>query len=170
MKLLYFITAIILLTTSCKKTEVKDFEKAGNRLKGIWTVKQINIHTTDTAGNVIADSSQMNRGTVTFAAGDPSGVGADFFDHADFTGPCATSDLVLYFSNVAAGQGFTNGWSLEYDADPDDLRVQFWAESPGGSYHISVNHSYSGGAQQWFYVIQPTGLNRRIFYTWTLVK
>jgi hypothetical protein len=64
-----------------------------------------------------------------------------------------------------------NGWSLTYDADPEDLRVQFWGVTAGGSYHRSINHSFSGNdSQQLFYVVQPPFLNKRIFYTWKLHK
>jgi len=164
-------SVLVLLFASCKKTETKQLEKAGDRLVGTWTVKSIQTRTTDTLGTTILDSTATGQGTIVFARGDKNAIGAGYFDHADFTGPCATSDLVLYFRNVAAGDALANGgWSLSWDADPDDLRVQFWGETGGGSYHNSVNHSYSGNTQLLYYVVQPLYQNKRIFYTWTLTK
>ncbi len=165
-----FAAISIAFFASCKKTETKQLEKAGDRMVGTWTVKSIQTHITDTMGNTLLDSTQTSQGTLVFARGDQSAMGAQFFDHADFTGPCSTSDLVLYFRNIDAGDAITNGWSLNWDADPDDLRVQFWGETAGGSYHNSLNHSYSGNTQLLYYVIQPLYQNRRIFYTWTLTK
>jgi hypothetical protein len=161
--------AFLLFSTSCKKTEIKDIEKAGDKLIGTWHVNSINTHTTDTLGNLIADSTVSNQGTVTFARGDKSLIGNGYFDHADFIGACATSDLVLYFSSVDAGDALAGGWSLNWDADPEDLRVQFWGVTGGGSYHLSLNHNFDGG-QQFFYVLHPIHQNRSIFYTWKMSK
>ncbi len=171
MKLFFpFLITTFVLMASCKKTITKDIEKAGSKLVGTWNVKQIDVRTTDTSGNLIDDTSYNDQGTIIFARGDKNALGSGYFDHADFTGPCATSDLVLYFRNVGAGDAITNGWSLSWDADPDDLRIQFWGETGGGSYHNNVNHSYSGSTQQLYYVIQPLYQNKRVFYTWTLSK
>jgi hypothetical protein len=162
-------TALLLLSASCKKTEIKDIEKSGDKLIGIWQVNSINTHTTDTLGNLIGDSTVNNQGTVTFTRGDKNAIGNGYFDYADFIGACANSQLVQYFSNVGAGDALAGGWQLIWDADPEDLRVQFWAETGGGSYHQAVNHSFDGG-QQFFYVVQPINQNRRIFYTWKMTK
>ncbi len=144
-------------------------EKAGDKLIGIWHVNSISTHTTDTLGNLISDTILINQGTVTFARGDKNAIGGQYFDHADFVGACANSDLVLYFSNVDAGDAITSGWSLSWDADPEDLRVQFWGEAAGGSYHSIVNHNFDSG-QQFFYVVQPLHQNKRIFYTWKMSR
>ena len=165
----YLLAAVLLLSASCKKTEIKDIEKAGDKLIGTWHVNSINTHTTDTLGNLIADSTVTNLGTIAFVRGDKSAIGAGYFDHADFLGACATSDMLLYFRNVGAGDALAGGWSLNWDGDPEDLRVQFWGETGGGSYHIVVNHNFDGG-QQFFYVVQPANQNRRIFYTWKMTK
>ena len=159
----------ILLTASCKKTEIKDIQKAGDELVGTWLVNSIETNITDTMGNPISDDAVTNQGTVTFVRGDKSASATQFFDHADFVGACANSDLVLYFSNVAAGDAITNGWSLEWDADPEDLRVLLWGETGGGSYHVTLNHNFDGG-QQFFYIVQPPYQNKRIFYTWKMTR
>ena len=164
-----FISSMLLLLGSCKKTEIKDIEKAGNKLIGVWRVNSISTHITDTLGNLISDTTVSNQGTVTFARGDKNGSASDYFDHADFVGGCANSDLLNYFRNVAAGDAIIGGWSLFWDADPEDLRVQFWGETGGGSYHVSLNHNFEGG-QQFFYVLQPVNQNRRIFYTWKMSR
>ncbi len=166
---LLLISAAIFMLGSCKKTEIKDIEKAGDKLIGLWQVNSISTRITDTLGNFISDITVSNQGTVTFARGDKNALAADYFDHADFVGPCATSDLILYFRNVAAGDAIANGWSLFWDADPEDLRVQFWGETGGGSYHMSLNHNFEGG-QQFFYVLQPVHQNKRIFYTWKMSR
>ena len=106
---------------------------------------------------------------MTFARGDKNALGAGYFDHADFIGACANSDLVLYFRNIGAGDALAGGWSLSWDADPEDLRVQFWGETGGGSYHVVVNHNFEGG-QQFFYVVQPPNQDKRIFYTWKMSR
>ena len=166
-----FALALLLCAASCKKQEIKDLEKAGNRLIGTWRVDEIGLHTTDTLGNTIGTDFVLTaQGDITFSYGDKSTIGGDYFDNADFTGPCAASELVQYFSIKAAGDAIPDGWRLTWDADPDDLRVQFWAESSGGSYHRSINHSYDGGGQQLYYVLQPLNQNRRLFYTWKLSR
>jgi hypothetical protein len=101
---LYF-ALICITSTSCKKSEVRDLEKAGSKLIGTWQVSEINVHITDTMGNLLQDSSTINQGTVTFAKGDATKLGIAYFDHADFAGPCAVAELVLYFRNVDAGYG-----------------------------------------------------------------
>ncbi len=168
---LFFAVVAIACSASCKKAETKQLQKAGDRMVGTWTVASIETRVTDTLGTTLVDSTATNQGTLVFGRGDQNAIGAGFFDYADFSGPCATSDLVLYFRNVAAGDPLANGgWSLSWDADPDDLRVQFWGETGGGSYHNSLNHSYNGNTQLLYYVVQPLYQNTRIFYTWTLTK
>ncbi len=164
------LAALTFLTVSCKKAAIRDVEKASKKLVGSWNVKKIEVRTTDTSGNLVQDTSYEDQGTVLFAYGDKNALGGGYFDHADFTGACALSDLVLYFRSIAAGDAIANGWSLSWDADPDDLRVQFWGITAGGSYHNSVNHSISGNTQKLWYVKQLTYQNKRIFYTWTLNK
>ncbi len=147
-----------------------DIEKSGDRLIGSWNVDEISLHTTDTLGNSIGQDVVLNaQGGLTFSYGDKGAIGASYFDNADFTGPCANSELVQYFSVKAAGDRLPDaGWRTTWDADPEDLRVQFWAESSGGSYHRIVNHSYDGGRQVLWYLVQPQYQNRRLFYTWKL--
>ena len=167
-----FALALLLCAASCKKQETKDIEKAGSNLIGAWNVDEIALHTTDTMGNTIGTDVVLNaQGLLSFSYGDKGAIGAAYFDNADFTGPCANSELVQYFSVKAAGDRLPdNGWRTTWDADPEDLRVQFWAQNAGGSYHRIVNHSYDGGGQVLYYVVQPQYQNRRLFYTWKLSK
>lgn len=173
--LIYSTLALLLLCgASCKKKTDREIEKSQKRLYGKWTVSKIVLHQTDTLGNLVRDTSMDNQGTLEFSAGDANGTGIAYFSLAKFEGACANSELVYYFRSQNAGDPTTaGGWSLSWDADPQDVRIQFWGVTGGGSLHRAINVSYSGKGtdnQQMYYVVENTSQNRRSFYTWTMSK
>lgn len=158
-------------TSSCKKKVDISLQKSTDRLIGKWTVSEIDIHRTDTLGNVRGDSSLSGQGSITFKAGDRNAQGAGFFNEADFEGQCALSELVLYFKAYAAGDpSGTGGWVLNWDADPEGLRVQIYGFTSGGSRHRGINLSASDDHQELFYVVEEPAKNLRTFYTWKMSK
>ncbi len=169
MKNFFAVLLIIAALSSCKKEETRDIEKAAARLEGTWRVSEVRLRQTDTMGTTVKDTVVGTGGTVEFRIA--SGEDDDVFNVALFEGGADATELVGYFSSKAAGNGTTaGGWSLYWDADPEDVRVQFWGITAGGSYHRGINLTGDGDSRELFYVVETPGMAVRNFYTWKMSK
>ena len=125
----------------CQKAETTDLQRSAQRQRGTWQVAEIRTVTTDSLGRVISTVVSPDQGSIEFRSPtDPSP-----FSPVLFAGPCAGSALVDYFRRSGAGNGTTSGgWSLYWDADPEDRRLLFWGIQAGGSLHRAVNLERDG--------------------------
>lgn len=163
------VALLALVAAGCKQAELADIESNVKRQVGTWQIAELRTVVTDSLGTVLSTVSLANQGSVTFQLPtDPSPFNLALFDQQ-----AVGSDLVSYFRNANAGNPTTGGgWALYWDADPHDLRLQFWGIQFGGSLHRVVNLARDGNDRQQLNYIITNKLrpNQRTFYTIELRK
>ncbi len=161
----------LLAVAGCKQAELADLDNNMKRQVGTWQIAELRTVVADSLGTVLSTVSLANQGSITFQLA--ANTGANVFNLALFDRQASDSEFVGYFKRSDAGNPTTSGgWALYWDADPADLRLQFWGIQPGGSLHRVVNLARDGDDSQRLTYIVTTKLRpgQRTFYTFELRK
>lgn len=172
---IYYLIGIFTLGLTlfaCKKEELKGIEKEQKRLMGIWKVNTYSDVKTDTlTGKVLQTTTLNDVGTIEFTPGEAESqteFADGFFPEVRFHSTIATLQPCQYFRGLNAGDAISDGWVINWEADPESKRLLFWASGPLSSYHRILTLETTSANSQKLTLVTADSYNTALLHFITL--
>jgi hypothetical protein len=146
-RFIYVFLLFILSLVSCGKKELRDQKKELKRLEGKWNVDERTFETFDTLGNSLSFTTESNLGEMNFELSQDYSKNSSLYFNTVTFNPATFKSVYDYFSQFNAGDVIDGKFYCQWEADPDQKRILFWAIGPSSSYHISCDMEVTGNGK-----------------------